>query len=199
MDNYTLTGWVKAEKLAEFTGLSVRAVRRQIAANVKAGWLEVVERGNSSGWANTYRLTYPKGDTYVTLPPSAKGDTNVTLDLEGCHIRPGKGDTDVTPTSPRTSPKRSSLTSPEKGDTYVTLPTEKEIPADPFAGSGVGDLFFPSTPPDAQLKGDVYVTLPHDPKGDADVTLPDRAGLRDTGPQPGEPGFDPFADWQPAV
>ncbi len=59
MDNTTLTGWVKAETLVQDTGIKERTVREQIAANVAAGWLEVVESGNSSGRANTYRLTYP--------------------------------------------------------------------------------------------------------------------------------------------
>ena len=59
MDNNTLTGWVKAETLVRDTGIKERTVREQIAANIAAGWLEVVESGNSSGRANTYLLTYP--------------------------------------------------------------------------------------------------------------------------------------------
>jgi hypothetical protein len=60
MDNRTLEGWVRAQTLAEDTGLQERAVWKQIAANVKAGWLQVVKSGNSSGLANRYRLTIPE-------------------------------------------------------------------------------------------------------------------------------------------
>ena len=41
MNNDTLNGFVKAETLSRHTGLSIRQVRRQIAANVAAGWLEI--------------------------------------------------------------------------------------------------------------------------------------------------------------
>lgn len=58
MDNHTLTGWVKAETLVRDTGIKERTVREQIAANITAGWLEIVEHGRA-GRANTYRLTYP--------------------------------------------------------------------------------------------------------------------------------------------
>ena len=67
MNNHTLEGWVKAETLAGYTGLSIRAVRQQIADNVEAGWLEIVQSGNSSGLANTYRLKCPKGGAEFTL------------------------------------------------------------------------------------------------------------------------------------
>ena len=59
MDNHTLDGWVSQETLAEATGMQVRGVRKQIAANVEAGWLEVVKQG-CAGRASIYRLTYPK-------------------------------------------------------------------------------------------------------------------------------------------
>lgn len=128
MDNHTLTGWVRAETLAEYTGLSVRQVRRQIAANVKAGWLGIPKSGNSSGLANSYRLTFPKGDTSVTLSSRKgvmgdtlgslrKGDTDVTLMVSSMT---GKGDTDVTPTTPITTPSNFSITTQEKGVTDDT-------------------------------------------------------------------------------
>ncbi|WP_241472270.1 hypothetical protein [Mycolicibacterium neoaurum] len=137
MNTNTLTGWVKAETLAEATGMQIRGVRKQIAANVAAGWLEVTESGNSSGKANTYRLTYPKGvqqDTIAagdtpskgvpqdTVTDPTKGVPQDTIDTEGCPIGPGKGVPQDTPTSPRTSPKRSSLREGTK------------VP-DPFGGS----------------------------------------------------------------
>lgn len=75
MGNNSLTGWVKEETLARDTGLSVRQVRRQIKANVEAGWLEITQQGNSSGLANSYRLTYPKKrDGYVPLGDSRRTD-----------------------------------------------------------------------------------------------------------------------------
>ncbi|PBA69938.1 hypothetical protein CKJ76_19525 [Mycobacterium avium] len=132
MNNHTLEGWVKAEKLAEYTGLKVRGVRKQIAANVKAGWLEIVQSGNSSGLANTYRLTYPKGVLQDTVPRT-KGVPEDTVRVSS---RTEKGVLQDTPTTPITTPenfsiKRSSKgTTPEKGVPQDTL-------ADPF---GSGDI-----------------------------------------------------------
>ncbi|MFJ9371378.1 helix-turn-helix domain-containing protein [Nocardia sp. NPDC101769] len=106
MDNRTLKGWVKQETLAEATGLDVRSVKRHIRENVKAGWLKVTERGNSGGRANTYELTFPSKVTRM----SPKGG-------RAC---PPNGDVDVTPTTLRTTPKSSSLTTKKKkGDTSV--------------------------------------------------------------------------------
>jgi len=138
MNNHTLTGWVKQETLADYTGLSVRQVRRQIDANVKAGWLEVTSVGNSSGLASSYRLTLPKADMDVRIGSvsSVKADTDVPLkadiyDREGGHECPVKADMDVRPTTPITSPGSSPKrrTTPEKADMDVRIP-------DPFGGSG---------------------------------------------------------------
>ena len=137
VNSHTLTGWVKADTLAAATGLQIRGVRKQIAANVEAGWLEVVESGNSSGRANTYRLTYPKGvpqDTIATDDQPQRVSYRTPLKGEGCPTGPGKGVPQDTPTSPRTSPKEKFIgegTSPEKGVPQDTLAT------DPFFGSGV--------------------------------------------------------------
>lgn len=103
MDNHNLQGWVKQETLAKATGLSLRTVKRQIAQNIAAGWLKIAERGNSSGWSNSYELTYPEMVSDMTP----------------------NGDTDGTPTTLRTSPKRSSLTTDtlttnKSGDIRVT-------------------------------------------------------------------------------
>lgn len=133
----SLVGWVKAETLAEATGLQIRGVRKQIAANVKAGWLEVIKSGNSSGLANTYRLTYPNGvpqDTLATDGQLQRVSHRTPLVREGCPTGPVKGVLQDTPTSPRTSPKEKFIgegTSPEKGVPQDTLAT------DPFFGSGI--------------------------------------------------------------
>jgi len=142
MNNQTLEGWIKAEKLADYTGLRVRAVRAQIAANVQAGWLEIVQSGNSSGLANTYRLTYPKGVVQNTLESSvsSKGVVDDTLRVSSSAE---KGVVDDTPTTPRTTPRNFSKSSEER-----TSPKEKgvvhdTIPSDPL---GSGDITFPANP-----------------------------------------------------
>jgi hypothetical protein len=156
MNNHTLEGWVKAETLADHTGLKVRQVRRQIAANVAAGWLEITASGNSSGLANSYRLTYPKGVIDDTVH-SAKGVIEDTLRVS-CRAEKGvMDDTPTTPlTSPGTSPKRS--TSPEKGVMDDTLP-------DPWGS----EVIFPANPT-TEFKGVMDDTLAN---GDTDDTLDD--------------------------
>lgn len=122
VDNDTLTGWVKAETLAEATGLQVRGVRKQIAANVKAGWLVVVESGNSSGKANTYRLTYPKGvlqDTVAQVDDPQRVSHRTPLTPQGCPTGPVKGVLQDTPTTPRTSPQREVLLSSRGEDPFA--------------------------------------------------------------------------------
>ncbi|WP_133058005.1 hypothetical protein [Mycolicibacterium vulneris] len=133
MDNRSLTGWIKQETLAEYTGLSVRQVRRHIAANVEAGWLEVTSLGNSSGLASSYRLTFPKADTDALL----KAD-----------IRDQKADMDVLPTTPVTTPGNYSRTSPEKADIDVRIP-------DPFGGS---DIYLPANTT-SEFKADMDVRI----------------------------------------
>jgi hypothetical protein len=185
MNNHTLTGWVKQETLSDYTGLSVRQVRRQIDANVKAGWLEVVKLGNSSGLASSYRLAYPKADIYGT---------------EGGHACPVKEDMDVLPTTPITTPGNYAVvTTPEKADIDV------RIPPDPF-GSGTRGIC--SSDHDrrsldrgstSKSKADIDVRVA---KGDTGVLV---CGLRDPWadvplPEPkaeahlGGPGFDPRQD-----
>lgn len=136
MNNHTLEGWVKAETLADYTGLQVRGVRKQIAANVKAGWLEVVESGNSSGKANTYRLTYPKGvpqDTVAVADFTQRVSYRPPLTPQGCPIGPVKGVLQDTPTTPRTSPQEKFIgTTPEENHAL-----QRRVP-DP-SGSGVID------------------------------------------------------------
>jgi hypothetical protein len=122
IDNDTLTGWAKAETLASYTGLSVRMVRRQIAQNVEAGWLEVVRSGNSSGLANTYRLTYPNGVMDDRVRPERVSSST------------GKGVMDVTPTTHRTSPQGKFS---RGGTTQETGVVNDTLPAEP---SGSGDI-----------------------------------------------------------
>lgn len=116
MNNSTLTGWVKAETLMQDTGLKERTVREQIAANVAAGWLAIVESGNSSGKANTYRLTHPKGAPQRTPDTSTDHAPQRTADGEPCTTAQGNHAVHRTPTTPRTSPqeKFSIGTTPEE-------------------------------------------------------------------------------------
>ncbi|MGD1281334.1 hypothetical protein ACKUUI_05975 [Mycobacterium seoulense] len=174
MDNHTLEGWVKAETLADYTGLKIRAVRAQIAANVKAGWLEVVESGNSSGKANTYRLTYPRGVVHDTVRP-VKGVADDTVRVSSSAP---KGVVENTPTSPRTSPRnfpRSSEegTSEEKGVVHDTIPTEP---------SGSGGIYLPAS-------------TTSESKGVADDTVSNGV----SGDTVSKAWPDPFADWHVPV
>lgn len=194
VNNDTLVGWVKAENLALATGLQVRGVRKQIAANVAAGWLEIVESGNSSGLANTYRLTYPKGVLQDTVPSGtpSKGvpeDTitarteprrvshRTPLESEGCPTGPVKGVLQDTPTSPRTSPQREVLRENYSNGNGVLQDTL--APTDPFGGS-VGSAH--PTEKASQSKG-----VPQDTIGHPFGPMPTR-----TAPPP-TAGPDPFA------
>lgn len=150
MDNDTLTGWVKQKTIAEATGLDVSNVRRQIKANVAAGWLVVTERGNSSGLASSYRLAYPpKAGADARIGDSDKAGIHARIETadkagadarigegrraqtpgKGVQIRPVKAGADARPTTPVTSPrnfstKRSSIdTNPFEGsDSYGSEP-----------------------------------------------------------------------------
>src|SRR6476660_7436014 len=99
-DNHTLEGWVKRETLMRDTGLSERQVDRHIAANVKAGWLEITSPGHSGGKSNDYRLTYPKADGSVT-------EIQTDMSGKGRQTCPVKADVYVCPTTPTTSPRTS--------------------------------------------------------------------------------------------
>lgn len=121
VNNHTLTGWVKAETLVRDTGIKERTVREQIAANVKAGWLEIVESGNSTGKANTYRLTYPNHAPQHMFG----GEPCATARVNHAPQR--------TPTTPRTSPQEKFIaTTPEENHAL-----QRRVP-DP-SGSGVID------------------------------------------------------------
>lgn len=105
MDNHTLAGWVSQETLARDTGMTVRGVRKQIDANVRAGWLEVVRRG-CTGKSSDYRLTYP---TIGTTVPVAEGDDyrnhssgSELLGEPQFRLLP---EPQFPPTTPRTSPQ----------------------------------------------------------------------------------------------
>lgn len=126
VDNRSLIGWVKADTLADYTGLQTRAVRKQISDNVKAGWLEIVRSGNSSGLANTYRLTYPKGVVRdrVNLEKGVAEDTRRVLSSTM------NGVVHDTPTTPVTTPG----SSPERRTTQEKGVVEDTLPADPFRG-----------------------------------------------------------------
>lgn len=129
MDNRTLTGWVGAEKLAQATGLTERGVRKQLAANVAAGWLEITEQGRF-GKVNSYRLTYPHEEPQFLMEDRKPHEEPQFL--IGTTVPPHE-ELQFTPTTPRTSPQ-------EKFD-IGTTPTRHEEPqflmeTDPW-GSGV--------------------------------------------------------------
>ncbi|WP_083888985.1 helix-turn-helix domain-containing protein [Gordonia sp. KTR9] len=79
-----LTCYPSQSTLAEITGSSVETVRRHIKKNVDAGWLVVVERGNSYKRSSLYRLSVPAryqlpSETRgVTEPPSQMRSTPLT-------------------------------------------------------------------------------------------------------------------------
>jgi hypothetical protein len=160
MKNDTLEGWVKRETLASATGLSERQVDRHIAANVKAGWLEITSRGHSGGKSNDYRLTYPETQTDLSMQTDMSG--------EGRQICPVKADVYVCPTTPTTSPR----TSPQEKFEERTTPVGNTdgydcLQPDPFAGSGIGSSADPwgsvgiDLPPYATSESDtdIYVCL----------------------------------------
>ena len=138
--------------------------------------------GNSSGKANDYKLTYPKGDMDVTIP-LAKGVTGDTLplrkgvvfDTQRVTSMTGKGVMDDTPSSPTTSPG--------------TSPKRSSPGADPFGGSGD---YLPATETTTELKGVTDVTLPRMPWDEVpqfDVP-PAKPKPKD---RPVPVGVDPFA------
>ncbi|GAB4678007.1 hypothetical protein [Mycobacterium timonense] len=222
VDNHTLTGWVKAKTLAEYTGLKERAVRAQISANVKAGWLEIVQSGNSSGLANTYRLSYPKGVVQNTFDGSVKGVVHDTIgqekgvadDTVRVSSSAGKGVVHDTPTTPITSPGSSPKRRTTKGNGVV----DDTLAPDPFFGSRGGSFSEHDRRSTSESKGVVHDTVSEgalddtlsaeeieailterlgkfgkvfEPPGSRTVRWPSGKPL----PGPGEPGFDPFAEY----
>lgn len=79
-----LTCYPSQKTLANITGSSVETVRRHIKKNVDAGWLVVVERGNSYKRSSLYRLAVPagyqppSGTRGVVEPPSQMRTTTLT-------------------------------------------------------------------------------------------------------------------------
>lgn len=126
MNNHTLAGWVSQETLSRNTGLDERTVRRQIEKNVKVGWLTVTKRGRT-GQASEYQLTYPRPDTDVRLGTADSNRTQMSgyTQLPDTDVRL-EPDTDVRPTTPRTSPQEKFL----EGALPGTVP-------DPLKGSGL--------------------------------------------------------------
>ncbi len=187
MDNHTLTGWVKATTLADYTGLKERAVRTQIAVNVKAGWLEVVESGNSSGKANTYRLTYPNHVVHDTATKSSRAGNHVVHD---------------TPTTPTTSLGSSPKRRTTRGN-GVVLDT---LSPDPFGSGGI-DIDRPANATtesnhvahDRVSKDALDNTLPvpltwQTPSiGFASTRTPWPSGM--PLPKLGDPNYDPFMEY----
>lgn len=194
VDNHTLRGWVKQETLAEATGLSLRAVKRQIKANCDAGWLRVTEKGHSGGRANTYELMIPEGvisDTLslrVSSVTLSNGVTSDPLPSKGCHERPLKGVTSGPPTTPRTSPQRSST--PKNGVINDTI----RQPAESSAGD---DLPANAATESNGVINDTIWTGGAEPAPDpwAGTPFADNDPFADTPPRP-EPTFVPSPiDW----
>lgn len=174
MNNHTLTGWVKAETLVRDTGIKERTVREQIAANVVAGWLEVVESGNSSGRANTYRLTYPNHAPQRRVPVGTETDHALQHMVGGepCATAHGYHAPQRTPTTPRTSPQEKFIgTTPEENHAL-----QRRVP-DPW-GSGA-DL--PATGITTEFNHALQRRVP---KGAPERTVPEFAPCR----------VDPFCD-----
>lgn len=136
MDNDTLEGFVKRETIAQDTGLSIRQVDRQIAANIKAGWLKITSKGHSGGKANDFKLMFPT-------------EIESDMSLKERQICPSNRDRYVSPTSPTTSPS----TVNSRRDTSVSIDWNADL-----KGSA-GDAPFgvePTTPSNR----DIYVSIP---------------------------------------
>lgn len=107
-DKDTFEFWVSRATLGKYTGLSIKQVDRQIAANIKSGWLVRLERGsNLTERANRYKLTVPEMDSSVEADSEGTGQmrpddrTDVSDKLDIC----------VPLTTDRTTLKSSSNTS----------------------------------------------------------------------------------------
>ncbi|MEC4855579.1 hypothetical protein R2325_07720 [Mycobacteroides chelonae] len=125
VNNKTLQGFVSIPTLADATGLCHRAVNKQIRANKDAGWLKVTERGNSTGAANYYLLTYPEVRE-LEFPADGSAEEIPTV---GQELKFPNRELECTPTTPLTTPK-------------ITTVKERELefpPADgPLAGGQSG-------------------------------------------------------------
>ncbi len=64
----TGTAWPSARTVAEFTGLSLRAVRSAIAALVEGGFLEVEQRGGGRQMVTVYRVKSREEEEEQTAP-----------------------------------------------------------------------------------------------------------------------------------
>lgn len=103
-------GYPGIDRITASTGLSQRQALRNLADNVKRGWLGQVSSGARSGKAgiaSEYRLTYPAGHRNSVSPVSPAPDIPVSRasPAEGNPVssmtKPGV--TSVTPTQPSTS------------------------------------------------------------------------------------------------
>lgn len=162
VDNTTLAGFVRRETLARYTGLTIKQVDRQIAANIAAGWLVITSSGHR-GKANEYLLTYPKKkDVHVR-----DSDVETFSSTNEGHLRPTHMDKNVAPTTPITTPITTPRTSPKRSsdredpfetenrtrsrtvmeDPWAEPPTNQVQPeSDPFGSEG-DDLPLDATTP----------------------------------------------------
>jgi hypothetical protein len=68
-----LTCYPSQQRLANVTGLSVDSVQRHLRANVEAGWLRVLRKGNSRSTSSKYELLIPDNS------PQHCGESNGAL------------------------------------------------------------------------------------------------------------------------
>jgi Helix-turn-helix domain len=121
-------------QLEKDTGLNRTTIIRQINKNVDAGWLEKVNRGNSSGWCTTYKLTTPRSctDAPTSRIPSCTDATRVVAQTPPpSRVRAQGSCTDATPTTHRTthgSTQRSmKRTTDPKGSTAADQKTSAAV------------------------------------------------------------------------
>lgn len=109
-----------ARRLAHDTGLSERAVRRQLGLLVEAGWLEVVQRGGIRGEtrrANAYRALVPDPGRSDTGAHGTPWSTQTATPVPQA-VDPGPTDT---PTIHRTIQEQEGV-QPRKRGTRIPIP-----------------------------------------------------------------------------
>jgi hypothetical protein len=186
-------------------------VREHLKANVAAGWLRVIHQGTHAGDPSRYEFTIPATHT----PPVKRGSEQPSRQPTPPAERGSEAD------SPRGSgeysPRRTAVTPPvkrglttkgtTKGNHEVSSPLE-----DPWGSSGVGLFKSNERSSTTQIhsprrtgecspaKPDPWESVPFDDEPRVRPTKPEPA-VKATGPKPGpgEPGFDPWADWNPGT
>lgn len=134
-----LTCYPSQRTLADITGSSVETVRRHIKRNVDAGWLVVVERGNSYKRSSRYRLSVPEG---YQLPSGTRGVTELPSQMRSTPLTdegstPLMDDRLTTHTSTQgTTHKGSSIEDPFTGSPILTAPIATNQISTPLTDEG---------------------------------------------------------------